>query len=292
MEMSVWRTAALVLALGGSLAWAQGLPARSEGDVPEEVLFVPYPQFPVDAQLETTVYRPAGPGPWPLVVVNHGSRGFDNPHQQERNRPVETARFFLERGYLVVAPMRQGFSKSTGVYTPSNCDHVRYAERFAGDIAVVIDHFVRKGEARPDQVLVTGQSNGGMVTVGYGSQKPVARAFINFAGGINSTNPACDWKAAMVAAGKSFGERAKIPSLWIYTEDDKIFPPSVSRPFFEAYKSAGAPASYSLYPTGGHPFSTTRFGRETWGKEVQAFLAQVGLPALPLQSQGQDERRP
>ena len=241
-------------------------------------MFVPYPATGRDIQLETTVYRPATPPPWPLVVINHGSRGLDNPHLQDRNRPVETARFFLARGYLVVAPMRQGFSRSTGTYLPSRCMFADYARRFAQDIAVVIDHFVAAGEVLPDQVLVTGQSNGGMVALAHASGAPKARALINFAGGINSSNPSCHWQDEMVRAARELGATTRLPSLWIYTEDDKIFPPSVSQPFFEAYRQAGAPATYRLFPVGGHPFSTTRQGRETWGPEVSRFLQQVGLP--------------
>ena len=104
------RAAAFLLALAASQVAAQ---APSE-----EVIFVKRKLFPFDAQLETTVYRPAGDPPWPLAVINHGQRyiATDN-RSQPRNQPVETARFFLDRGYLVAAPMRQGFSRSTGVYS-------------------------------------------------------------------------------------------------------------------------------------------------------------------------------
>ena len=180
--------------------------AQSEGTLEEEVIFVPYPQFLFDAQLETTVYRPSFAGPWPLVVINHGSRGYSDPHMQERNRPVETARFFVERGYLAVAPMRQGFSRSTGVYS-WNCDHARYAERYAKDIAVVIDYFKERGEVRSDEILVTGQSNGGMVTLGYAANQSGARGVINFAGGINSSRPGCNWQSEMVSAAKTLGAK-------------------------------------------------------------------------------------
>ncbi len=272
---------ALICGACSSIVLAQTSQTNQGADPVEEVMFVPYPQFLINAQLETTVYKPSVPGPWPMVVVNHGSRGYANPNMQERNQPIETARFFLQRGYLVVAPMRQGFSKSTGTYS-WNCDHATYAERYGRDIATVIDYFINRGDVRPDLVLVTGQSNGGMVALGYAATKPKARAIINFAGGINSVRPNCNWQSEMVSAAKSLGAKTNIPSLWIYTEDDKIFPPTVSKPFFEAYQNAGAPSTYKLYPSGGHPFSATRFGRETWGGEVERFLRQVGLPATPI----------
>ena len=187
LAVTLWWTAC------SATVWAQSAQPDPAAEPVEEVLFVPYPQFLVDAELETTVYRPNVGGPWPLVVINHGSRGYADPHMQDRNRPIETARFFLERGYLVVAPMRQGFSKSTGVYS-WNCDHASYAERYGKDVAVVIEYFVKHDNVRPDQILVTGQSNGGMVAIGYAATNPKARAIINFAGGINSSRLGCNWQ--------------------------------------------------------------------------------------------------
>lgn len=264
----------------------EGAPALAGSSLAltEEVIFVPVRAGGLDAQLETTIYRPDTPPPWPLVVINHGSRGLPDPHQQARYQPVEIARWFLDRGYLVVAPMREGFSKSTGRWEPTQCQPERYALRYGPDIAGVIDWFVAQGQVKADEVLVTGQSNGGMVALGWATQSPKARAFINFAGGVNTTYRNCDWAAAMIEAAATLGARARIRSLWIYTEDDTIFPPSVSRPFFEAWHRAGAPSSFSLYPHGGHPFSQTRSGRQTWGQEVEAFLKEVGLPSAPRTS--------
>jgi dienelactone hydrolase len=274
--------AMLFLALGG-IAAAQAPPAAppNSASAPapeEEVLFVRRPLTPFDAQLETTVYKPTGAPPWPLVVINHGSFGHDNPHQQARYQPVEMARFFLERGYLVAAPMRQGYSRSTGVHS-WRCDHANLARRSAGDIAATIEHFVQAGLARKDQVVVLGQSHGGMVTLGYAASQPVARGVINFAGGINSFRPDCNWKQGMISAARELGAESKVPSLWLYTETDTVFPPDVSVPFFEAYKAAGAVARFRMFPKGGHGFSTTPQARRIWGPEIEAFLAELGLPA-------------
>src|SRR4051812_47660968 len=67
------------------------------------------------AQLETTVFRPSGPGPFPLVVINHG-KSAGNPALQERARFLAASREFVRRGYAVALPMRSGFSKSSGAY--------------------------------------------------------------------------------------------------------------------------------------------------------------------------------
>ncbi len=76
-------------------------------------------RVPVDAAgtitLETTIYKPDGPGPFPMIVFNHGKMPGD-PRTQARSDPLPFAREFVRRGYVVVAPNRQGFAQSGGTY--------------------------------------------------------------------------------------------------------------------------------------------------------------------------------
>lgn len=268
-----------------TLAPIAGYPQGDSGVAPaalaEEVIFVPLALPTGEARLETTVYRPSASGPRPLAVINHGAVGYADPSRQRRYQPVAIARFFVERGYLVAAPMRQGFSKSTGTYS-WNCDHATYARRYAGDIAAVIDYFVKTGQAQADRVLVIGQSNGGMVALGYAAEFSSvdrrARAIINFAGGINSSRPNCDWREKMISAARSLGAKTDLPSLWLYAEDDPIFPPSVSKPFFDAYHSGNKRSSLQIYPTGGHNLSNLPVGSQIWISDVERFLREVHLP--------------
>ena len=43
------------------------------------------------AELETTLFRPPGDGPFPLIVVNHG-KASGNPRFQARSRYLVAAR--------------------------------------------------------------------------------------------------------------------------------------------------------------------------------------------------------
>jgi dienelactone hydrolase len=73
------------------------------------------------AMLETTVFRPNGPGPFPLLVINHG-KDPGRPSAQPRDRFYHMATAFVKRGYAVMVPMRQGFANSTGRYRDRGCD--------------------------------------------------------------------------------------------------------------------------------------------------------------------------
>lgn len=243
----------------------------------EDVVMLANPSQP-NGLLEATVFRrltDQGKSGLPLAVLNHGSEGRDDPHQQPRYRPTEQAKYFLQRGYLVVAPMRTGFSRSTGTMR-FRCDHYDYALRYQADIAATIDHFVRTAAADGDNVVVAGQSNGGVVSLGYAARPNKAKLVINFAGGVDT--PRCDWRAAMLENARAFGAHSKLPVLWIYTRTDHIFSPDFSSAFFKAYKTAGGRGEFYLFSDGGHGFSNTHFGRMNWTGLLDEKLQAAGLP--------------
>jgi dienelactone hydrolase len=57
--------------------------------------------------LRAVLYRPHGPGPYPAVVVNHGS-GL------EQDSKPGVARLLTDAGYLVFVPFRRGYAGSPG----------------------------------------------------------------------------------------------------------------------------------------------------------------------------------
>ena len=74
-----------------------------------------------DVTLETTIFKPDGTGPFPMIVFNHGKLPGDS-HSQPRNRPLALAREFVRHGYVVVVPNRRGFAGSGGDYAGSGCN--------------------------------------------------------------------------------------------------------------------------------------------------------------------------
>jgi dienelactone hydrolase len=243
----------------------------------EEVIFIPAETPNGSVKLETTVFHPSISGKHPIVIINHGANGhLPNFHQQERFRPLELARFFIDRGYLVTVPMHEGFAQSTGNCI-FHCNHAQYALTYARDITAVIDYFIERKMADSTNVLVIGQSNGGIVTLGYAASNPIAKAVINISGGIDTDDPNCNWKAGMMNAGTVLGAKTLVPSLWLYAKDDPIFPPSVSKPFFEAYNSGGK-AQMTLFSQGGHGFALQDGSQQIWGATIKQFLQSVGLP--------------
>ena len=188
---------AAVLAL--SIA-AGAHPQELNRELDETIAMIPKKGLLFTAQLETTIYKPDGGGPFPIVVINHG-KAIGDPHFQERYRPHVAVRYFLQRGYLVVVPMRQGFSKSTGSYIGAGCNVESNGRVQAEDVQAVLDHFVAQPYADKNNILVLGQSHGGWTTLAFGTLNyPGVKGLVNFAGGLRQEQCSA-WESTAGARG-------------------------------------------------------------------------------------------
>ena len=275
--------AATATLLSAALALPIGTGAHAEElnrTLNETVLTVPKEGIVFSAELETTIFKPAGAGPFPVVVINHGKFLGDVRHQG-RYRPLMAARYFLQRGYVVVVPMRQGFSKSTGNYIDAGCNMESNGLEQAEDVRVVLDHVTAQPYADRNNIIVLGQSHGGWTTLAFGTfNYPGVRGLVNFAGGLrqDSCGP---WTANLVNAAESYGAETAVPSLWFYGDNDSYFGPTTFRLMHQAYTSSGGRAklvAFGKFGRDAHLMFSSLAGRGIWQPEVSAFLQQLGLP--------------
>ena len=234
-------------------------------------------------KLETTIFKPAGDGPFPLVVINHGKASGNPRFQGRATYPVASAEF-VRLGYLVALPMRQGFSKSEGGYVEPGCNIASNGLMQAEDLRRTLDTLVKRPDVDPARILVIGQSHGGLTTIAFGSGEPFpgVKGLINFAGGFKMTS--CQWDLALISAFEKYGRTSKIPTLWFYGDNDSYWGPTAEIPtrMYEAYTKGGGRAKLIAFGRfdGGdaHSMFTRREGREIWLAPVMEFLQQVGLP--------------
>jgi dienelactone hydrolase len=268
--------AAAVLALCLVGAQAQELNV----DLREQVLMVPKQGAMFTTLLETTIYRPPGDGPFPLAVINHG-KAHGDPRFQARFRPSGAVRFFLQRGYAVVVPMRQGFSKSEGSYIGGGCNVESNGDVQAQDVKGALDHITALAWADKSRILVAGQSHGGWTTLAFGTLSyPGVRGLVNFAGGLRQDNCA-GWEATLARAGGAYGKATRVPSLWFYGDNDSYFSPDTFRPLYENYVAAGGQAelvAFGRFGRDAHTLFASRAGEVIWQPRVEAFMRSVGLP--------------
>ena len=238
--------------------------------------------FTID--LETTIYKPDGDGPFPIAVINHG-KSPGNPKFQGRYRPALAARYFLQRGYAVVVPMRQGFSKSAGLYVGGGCNVESNGRAQAEDVKGVLDFITQQTWADKNQIVVLGQSHGGWTTLAFGPLNyPGVKALVNFAGGLRQEN-CIAWENNLVKGAAEYGAKTQLPSLWFYGDNDSFFKTETFRAMLEKYTAAGGPAQLVAFGTFGadaHSMFGSRNGSPIWQPEVTKLLAKAGLPSEPL----------
>jgi len=232
------------------------------------------------ADLEVTLFRPRGPGPFPLAVLNHG-RSPSPAQVQPRFRPLHVAYEFVRRGYAVVVPMRQGFARSGGRDQAGDCDVVADARHQARSIRHAVDWAARQPWADATRSVVIGQSHGGLAALAYAENPhPGTQLVVNFAGGVRK--PACaDWEASLVDAIAELGLGARLPSLWFYGDNDSHFAPRVWRAAHQRHVSNGGRALLAAFGTFGddaHRLFGARDGVRVWMPPLLEQLAAAGLP--------------
>jgi pimeloyl-ACP methyl ester carboxylesterase len=137
--------------------------------------------------------------------------------------------------------------------------------------------------------VVVGQSAGGWATLALAAEPPEGvGAFVAMAAGrggwARGPNTNCRPELLASTAGR-FGATARLPMLWVYTENDSFFAPAIAKAMHEAFTAAGGRAELKQLPAwrrDGHGLFFGQTGSDTWGPLVEEFLrANRALPAAP-----------
>ena len=237
------------------------------------------------ANLQTTIFRPNGPGPFPLLIINHGKEAGE-PSSQPRDRFIFMATAFVKRGYAVMVPMRQGFADSTGTYADYGCDMTANGHAQAADVLDAVTYGRSQDWIDSDRIVIAGQSYGGLATIALGTQKVRGvRGLINFAGGLRDDGNACNWRSALVQAFAVYGSQNKIPSLWMYGMNDSLFAPDLVARMHAAFTANGGQAQlheFGAFKRDSHGMLASRDGEKMWWPQAERFLAQVGMPTREI----------
>ena len=282
-----WKARVLVLSFlsPGIVFAAEAAEPPLDTQLNERILSVPSdPARPV--LLQVTLFKPDGPGPFPLAVLNHGKEAIDS-HLETRYRSVYLARYFVSRGYEVVLPMLRGFAGSGGTSIVQGCDAEPEGVNQARDIAAVIGYMKKQPEVDPNRIVVSGQSYGGWVTLALGSLNvPGVKGLLNFAGGRQA--PSCSlWQSDLAVGAYNYAQHTTVPSLWFYGDNDSKFSVETWRDMFKYYQQGGGKAqivAYGPFLRDSHNFLGAVEAFPIWMPKVDAFLSSLGLPAKELRS--------
>jgi dienelactone hydrolase len=265
-------------------AVAAPAPYAARARFSEQVVLMPKAASPFRVELEATIFKPAGDGPFPLVVINHGKAPGRPAFQGRARFPAQSAEF-LRRGYVVVLPMRQGFARSGGAYIGGGCNVESNGLQQADDVIAALDYMIDQPYVDKDRIVVIGQSHGGLTTMAFATRDyPGVLGVVNFAGGLRNEN-CVNWEGNLVDAFGAYGKMARYPSLWVYGDNDSYWPVPMPDRMFNAYKAqaAGPAANARMVDVGefgsdSHRLFSNREGIPIWLPEVGAFFRSLGLP--------------
>ena len=234
-----------------------------------------------DLTLAGYLYKPAGDGPFPAVLWNHGSE----PDPGGRAEFDSVAAVFVPAGFVVFAPMRRGHSDSEGEYIRESIEressvHGPAAGMKLGaqllETAQVDDQLAGlaflKQQAFVDtaRIVVAGCSFGGIQTL-FGAARHVGyRAAVSISPAALSWNSSPDLRARL----KNAAARIDIPVFLIQpAKDASLEPAKVLGPILAGRNPSNR---VKIYPAVGpqaqqmHCFGGAR-GMHVWGPDAVAF---------------------
>ncbi|MDP9900388.1 dienelactone hydrolase family protein [Variovorax ginsengisoli] len=289
MRTFVYRAFALFLLIVGMPAEARLREAQM--DVPVQVTTAAGRRVAQPIRV-TLFWDDANPRPAPVLVLNHGrAPAAADRAAFGRARYHVAAGFFAERGFIVAVPTRIGYGVSGGedVEDSGACATRRYAPAYEAALAqtlAVLNAVRERPGVDGTRAVIVGQSFGGAVAIAAAAHPPAGLvATINFAGGgggnpITQAQHPCS-PQAMGQLFMEYGRLARLPTLWLYAENDQYFGPTYPRGWFQTFRQAGGNGEFVQFPPqgdDGHKLFTAF--PEVWQPQVGAFLDRLGFPRI------------
>ena len=271
---------ALAAALSGcSTAAGRGGYAQPDASVPELVTYASG-----DLKLKALLWKPAGPGPFPTVVFNHGSERYHDVHF------ALIGPMFAREGFVFFAPYRrgQGLSAGQGTWVLDTLSRVAQEQGMIArgkkavellkteqlnDVLAALARlqdlpFVDRG-----RIAIVGNSFGGVLTMQMAERGGGIRAAINMAGAALNWKRSPEFKQWMIDMARN----AQVPVFFIQAENDEDTGPS--RELSAEMSRLGKPNRVRIFPPfgksaeDGHSFGY--LGSHLWGPDAIAFLRET-----------------
>jgi pimeloyl-ACP methyl ester carboxylesterase len=280
-----------VKAFVAALLLAAGVAAHAAA-LDESVMRVPVVKGAEQAYIDVTVFKPRGDGPFPIVVLSHGSpRSAAERRSSGRMRFVAQSEAFTAMGYAVLVPTRRGYGRSEGDWAESygscaNPDYFSAGIESARDILAAVDAVRHERWADAKHVVLVGQSAGGFGSVAASSLPFEGLVgVVNFAGGRGSQGPdqVCG-ESRLIEAMSRYGSRSRVPSVFIYSSNDRYFGPPLAHRMHEAFVKSGGNAEFVQAPESGldgHGYFSRNV--DDWTPRVAAFLLRIAAPRAERQ---------
>jgi CubicO group peptidase (beta-lactamase class C family) len=239
----------------------------------------------VNHSIKLTIFRDDSiRGRLPFLILNHGRAVLESDRiKLGRARYSDNARYFVSKGFAVFVPTRVGYGISAGpdLEDTGPCRTKNYPPAYDAAVqqtVAAIEYAKTLPYVDPARGLVVGQSFGGATAIAAASKNiPGVMAAVNFAGGGGGnpeTQPERPCRDDLLKAlFASYGATARIPTLWLYSENDRYFGKVLPHAWFRAFTERGGSGSFVQLPafkTDGHGSFTSN--PPAWRPSFEEFI--------------------
>jgi carboxymethylenebutenolidase len=189
--------------------------------------------------MEATLYKPAGAGPFPAVLVLHTSSGLQPSDQAYASK-------LADEGYVCLVPdFFQAYGLSQGNRQLTFTTHARSIE---ADFIAAIDLLKKTPGVQADRIGAVGFSNGGYWAILLAANGQV-QAGVGYYGAYTGAGT----DKSLHAFQTAITEKSS-PVLVLHGAMDSTVAAQNAEYLASLLKKANAPHEFRLYPTAGHSF--------------------------------------
>ena len=249
--------------------------------------FTNNPKF--EQKITVTIWRDDAIKKAPYLLFSHGRAGTDQERGKfGRSSEKRNSEYFVSKGFTVILPTRIGYGVSGGPDADYSgaCGNKNYLE--ARKVAIdqskqVLNHVFDFSYIDRTKGIVVGQSVGGFTTIGLSAENISGlKGAINFAGGdggdpIKSAEKPCGDYLIKDTFAK-YGASNKVPTLWLYSVNDKFWGEQLPKDWFAAFQKAGGKGQFislPAYKEDGH--SIFRGDLSAWKNDFEKFIKEIGF---------------
>jgi len=249
--------------------------------------FTNNPKF--EQKITVTIWRDDAIKKAPYLLFSHGRAGTDQERGKfGRSSEKRNSEYFVSKGFTVILPTRIGYGVSGGPDADYSgaCGNKNYLEARKAAIdqsKQVLNHVFDFSYIDKTKGIVVGQSVGGLTTIGLSAENISGlKGAINFAGGdggdpIKSAEKPCGDYLIKDTFAK-YGASNKIPTLWLYSVNDKYWGQQLPKDWFAAFQKAGGKGQFislPAYKEDGH--SIFRGDLNAWKNDFEKFIKEIGF---------------
>lgn len=247
----------------------------------------------VTQPITVTVFRDDEKTGQPFLVLNHGRPAQSADFaRMGRTRFSDNSNYFVSKGFAVFVPTRIGYGVTGGEDmeysgTCSNRNYPAAYEAAARQSVALIEHIRTLPYIDASRGLVVGQSFGGATAIALAAKNlPSVVAAVNFAGGGGGDpigRPENPCRADLLEdLFASYGNTSRIPTLWLYSENDRYFGKEKPLSWFKAFVSKGGTGKFVQLPALAPPLGDdghSSFTRNpaAWRPAFEQFLESAGF---------------